>query len=614
MAAVQNLYTLPSADSAAESASGRGAGAAAAAAPAAPTAVSGRSKAGGRQNSRQGRGAAGTVAAATTAVPKASAAVAEMLTGARDCADMDEVFKSLSAVLAEAQAESRQDFADFVPLFRNMGSGRRGSTSSGSGRPSYDIAASSGGVGVGVGAWNGQGYTSAHLPASYSMPFGLPPPLHRARLSRDASEFAWPAEPPSPHGPPRPYAPSSGTGGEAAAVAAAAAAGDSPAPNAAVAEAARHAQLQQQQQPPRGNLLFGLGGAAAAESLAASRHAQHRAVVEEEHLRLEYAMVALDTAGARARRHWHRVSRLSEAEASWMGEGEQEEQGGETARRAAGGERLTGLHRDCRWKLAGNEHEGSEPGRFRPVLQPVVALAQGRSRSTSSASPSSSSMPAEDLSASTMSMEDVGLQLARKCSRYIVDIVKTEAKGDGLADEGGSNGTGGGGSGGGGGRGGDGDEDADNDDDDVWGVIGPLSPAAAAASGVIPPGETPADATATAEAALDVVEEVSSTGESPSARAQREADERRLVEKRVRQTLAAVAGRQDGAAGPRVDLGPGAGRWRMAVAIAAEAASGMGITEVVVLVTPKGNRRGQLSLVDKVGARALVLCCVVFFF
>ena len=488
-----------------------------------------------------------------------------------------------------------------MPLFRNMGSGRRGSTSSSGGRASYDVPASSGAAGT-AGGWSGQGYTSAHLPASYSMPFGLPPPVHRGRLLREPSEFAWPAEPPSPHGPPRPYAPSAGAGGDAAAIAAAAAAGDSPSPDAAAAEAAKQAvqrAQQQQQQQPRGSLLFGLGGATSAESLAAARLAEHRVVVEEEHLRLEYAMAALDAAGARARRHWRRVSRLSEAEASWIGEeGEEEEdrEGGRGSRRA-GGERLTGLYRHCRWKLAGNEHEGSEPGRFRPVLQPVVAAPQAGSRP----SPCSSSMTdAAELSASTMSMEDVGLQLARKCSRYIVDIVKTEAKGDGLADEGGA-------AGGAGGGGGDGDDDGDNDDD-VWGVIGPLSPAAAAAAGGggggggIPSEERPADgADAAAAAALDVVEEVSSTGESPSARAQREEEERRLVEERVRQTLAAVAGRQDGGAGPRVDLGPGAGRWRMAVAIAAEAASGMGVTEAVVLVTPKGNRRGRLSFVDKVG-------------
>lgn len=475
-----------------------------------------------------------------------------------------------------------------------MGSGRRGSatTTTNNNRPSYDSS-----------AWAGQSYTSAHLPPSYTMPFGLPPPLHRTRLSHDTitattpqqSEFAWPAEPPAPHGPPRPYAPPSGAGEDAAAIASAAAAGDASSPEALEAAATKKSQQQQllllPQGPPRGSLLFGLGGAVAAESLLAARSAVHRAVVEEEHLRLEYAMAALDAAGARARRHWRRVSRLSEAEV--VGE---EALVGVGRRRAAagggGGERLTGLFRDCQWKLAGNEHEGAEPGRFRPVLQPVLApagVAQGVGGSSPTAS--SSAMPGAEVSASS-SMEDVGLQLARKCSRYIVDIVKTEAKGDGLADEGH-----GGGSGGTGEPGGDNNNDDVNDD--VWGVIGPLSPAMAdkgSPSGA--PGKTKL-ATDTHDA-LDVVEEVSSTGESPAARAQREEEERRLVEDRVRQTLAAVAGRQDGGAGPRVDLGPGAGRWRMAVAIAAEAASGMGVSEAVVLVTPKGNRRGRLSLVDKV--------------
>ncbi|CAM9336477.1 unnamed protein product, partial [Ectocarpus fasciculatus] len=586
MAAVQNLHTLPSAESAA-------AEDAAAGNTAAETARGRRREATSRPAPRQAKGG-GAAAAAATVAPKASAAVAEMLTGASGCEDMDEIFKSLSAVLAEAQAESRQDYADFVPLFRNMGSGRRGSSLSlsssfnagGSRRPSFEYNNGGGGARGGSAALGG--YASAHLPASYTMPFGLPPPLHRVRLSRDAGEFAWPAEPPGPHGPPRPYTPSSGAGEDAAAIAAAAAAGDSSPPDATVVAKAL------QQLPPRGSLIFGLGGAAAAESLAATVLAVHRGVVEEEHLRLEYAMAALDAAGARARRHWRRVSRLAEAEASpWVGE--QEEAG--AACRRAGGERLTGLHRDCRWKLAGNEHEGSEPGRYRPVLQPVLAA----SSSPSSSSASSSVVPAEDLSASAMSMEDVGLQLARKCSRYIVDIVKTEATGDTLADAGG----GGGGDNGGDSGDGNNNEEGEEEEEDVWGVIGALSPTAAGISGDPEAGggggngSGGTDEAAIAAAALDVVEEVSSTGESPSARAQREEDERRLVETRVRQTLAAVAGRQDGGAGPRVDLGPGAGRWRMAVAIAAEAASGLGVTETVVLVTPKGNRRGRLSLVDK---------------
>ncbi|CAM9507607.1 unnamed protein product, partial [Ectocarpus sp. 8 AP-2014] len=596
MAAVQNLHTLPSAESAAaEDAAGDNA---------AETARGRRGEAAGRPAPRQAKG--GGAAAAPAVAPKASAAVAEMLTGASGCEDMDEIFKSLSAVLAEAQAESRQDYADFVPLFRNMGSGRRGSSSSlsssfnvGGRRPSFEYNNGGGGGGGGGGARGGSaalgGYASAHLPASYTMPFGLPPPLHRVRLSRDAGEFAWPAEPPGPHGPPRPYTPSSGAGEDAAAIAAAAAAGDSSPPDAAVVAAKALQQL-----PPRGSLIFGLGGAVAAESLAATVLAEHRVVVEEEHLRLEYAMAALDAAGGRARRHWRRVSRLAEAEASpWVGE----EKGAAAAAacRRAGGERLTGLHRDCRWKLAGNEHEGSEPGRYRPVLQPVLAAP------SSSPSSSASVVPAEDLSASAMSMEDVGLQLARKCSRYIVDIVKTEATGDALADAGG-----GGGGGGGGGNGddngddnhGENEEDEEDEEEDVWGVIGALSPAAGISGDPEPAaaaaaGSSGTDEAAIVAAALDVVEEVSSTGESPSARAQREEDERRLVEARVRQTLAAVAGRQDGGAGPRVDLGPGAARWRMAVAIAAEAASGLGVTETVVLVTPKGNRRGRLSLVDK---------------
>lgn len=446
------------------------------------------------------------------------------------------------------------------------------------------------------------------------MPFGLPPPVYhnRAQLSRDSAEFAWPAEPPGPHGPPQPYMPPAGTDGGAAVAATEAAAGGGeaalpPTEGAGVETPTIAAE------GPRGSLLFGFGGAAAAEAMAARRLAEHRALVDAEHLRLEYAMAAMDAAGARTRRHWRRVSRHAEAEA-WAGEEAEDEQAEKRAKKKrAGRERLTGLHRSCQWKLAGNEHEGQEPGRFRPVLQAVVAAAQGP-RYLASAQPLSSSFSS---SGGGMSMEDVGLQLARKCSRYIVDIVKTEADGEGLAD---STGAAAGGNGGG--------ED-DLDGDDVWGVIGSLSPdgitpndaksgndgapPAAAAAAVTAGGSSDGSdgAGSSAHMSLDVVEEVSSSGETPAARARREEEERRLVEERVKQATAAVASRggalaevgsrRGSAAGPKVDVGPGAGRWRRAVAVAGEAvASGTGASEMVVLVTPKRNIRGRLSLVDKV--------------
>lgn len=48
-----------------------------------------------------------------------------------------------------------------------------------------------------------------------------------------------------------------------------------------------------------------------------------------------------------------------------------------------------------------------------------------------------------------------------------------------------------------------------------------------------------------------------------------------------------------------MDLGLGAGKWRRAVTVAVEAEA-LSATEGVVLVTPRGNRRGRLSLTDKV--------------
>lgn len=525
-----------------------------------------------------------------------------------------------------------------------MGTGRRRSGSfSGSGRtPSHGRGGGGGGGGYAV-----DGYISSHVPASYTMPFGLPPPLqHRTQFSRDAAEFPWPAEPPIPHGSPQPYRPPAGAEDAAAAAAVDAARGKGEAAVAATVTAGAEAPAiaaaaAALAEVPRGSLLFGFGGVATAEAAATVRLAEHRALVDAEHLRLEYAMAAMDAVGSRTRRHWRRVSRLAEAEA-WAGQEEEEEEeeehdGGNKAKegrgggggirrpskraenKRSGGERLTGFHRNCQWKLGGNEHEGHDPGRFRSVLQPVVAAAQG-SRYLASAQPLSSSFSSTS-GGSGMSMEDVGLQLARKCSRYIVDIVKTENDGEGLADSAGA----------GGGSNASGD-DLDPDDDDVWGIVGPLAPAAIipdeenskaggegvgggrAGSGSVGfsnlPGHNSNDVDQTLD--VDVVEEVSSSGETPAARVRREEEERRVVEERVRQATAAVAsrggasaeagGRRGTAAGPKVDLGPGAERWRRAVAVAAEAvASATGVSEIVALVTPKGNIRGRLSLANKVG-------------
>lgn len=524
-----------------------------------------------------------------------------------------------------------------------MGSGRRGTpvpSSSGNTarRPSNDYT---GGNGNGNGSSSSpskrgveEPYTAsyAHVPASYNMPFGLPPPVHRIPLPRDPSaEFTWPVEPMATLHTPL-LAPAAGESSEedaGAGVAAilAATSIDSPTPDASAVAAGSSGSGAGGFVPetPRGSLLFGIGGAAGVVTLVSSRAVEHRALVEEERLRLEYAMAALDAAGARTRKHWRRVSRLSEAEA-WTEEEDDNNNGGRNEGWRARGERLTGLHHGCRWKLAGNEHEGQEPGRFRPVLQPVVS-ATSVATYDGRATPSSESM-----SASVNSVEDVGLQLARKCSRYIVDIVKTEAQGDGVVDvDGGDAGVISGGVMDGVDMGGsDGALAAAHDDldnEDVWGVIGPLGSALDASPGVdVEGGGTTAGGGgggvpgkdgvggSDMDIGIGVVEEVSSSGESQAARRRREEEEeRRLVEERVRHTVAAVAsagaagvgvaggfgGVVGGGGGPRMDLGPGAGRWRRAVTVAAEAAA-LGATEGVVLVTPKGNRRGRLSLTDKV--------------
>ena len=69
---------------------------------------SGRGRGGGNAGVAAGAGGVGQGAGAGKNSSKASKAVAEMLDGASDCVDMDEIFKSLAAVLAAAQEESRQ--------------------------------------------------------------------------------------------------------------------------------------------------------------------------------------------------------------------------------------------------------------------------------------------------------------------------------------------------------------------------------------------------------------------------------------------------------------------------------------------------------------------------
>lgn len=467
-----------------------------------------------------------------------------------------------------------------MPLFRNMGSGRRNSGASMPsirGRDPSDQTASSSALygnasaasaARGAGERGHEGHAPAQIAVGYSMPFGLPPPVHHPRppLSRDSSEFAWPAEPPAPHGPPRPYVTPAGSDEGVAALAALAAAGEAT-PSDVDRPASATAAGLVSAEPPRGNLLLGFGGMAEAEAAAGVRALEHKALVEAEHLRLEFAMAAMDAAGARTRRYWRRVSRLAEAE-SWFGELGQDDGGGQAGmggdvrggpaavlRRSerSGSDRLTGFHWSSQWKLAGNEHEGHEPGRFRLVLQPVVAASKGpRFLSPSSEDPDGHGEGGghggdRPGAGRALSMEDVGLQLARKCSRYIVDIVKTEGGGDGVADGGGGGGEGGGRNGGGlGGVDGDGEGgagDGENNldgDEDVWGVIGPLTPGSISpiglrASGGFPEdgeggrgggGSGPGGREGPIEPRIGVVEEVSSTGETPSARAQREEEER----------------------------------------------------------------------------------------
>ncbi|CAN0338066.1 unnamed protein product, partial [Discosporangium mesarthrocarpum] len=341
----------------------------------------------------------------------AALAVGSMMEAASRCTDTEEIFKALEGVLAAARAEAQQDLEDFVPLFVNAGS-RSSSSSSITMAPQGTGKSGSSGSGGGGGSSSltrphSSSASPSHRssfhanspllsggsphPTGYTMPFGLPPHPPRPSTTRYSGEGA-------PSLPLLPQATSLGSnnlgpGGSGDGYGAGNSGGGggtpgSPPPSGSILVAL----------PVAGRGVAGAGGCVTwvtVEAWALSRLALHRSRVEGERLRLAGAMAGLDAGASRSWRHWRRVSRLAEAELE-AGLSEMETRvsdllggGGDNdkknssssssnsgkARGKRGGEgagRLTGIYRDCQWKLATNEHVGHPPGRFRVVLQPVL--------------------------------------------------------------------------------------------------------------------------------------------------------------------------------------------------------------------------------------------------
>jgi Domain of unknown function (DUF4704) len=189
-------------------------------------------------------------------------------------------------------------------------------------------------------------------------------------------------------------------------------------------------------------LLCGTGqtGVHYAENWLSARLARHKERCERDRRRLGQSMARLDVAADLSLKAWVRMSRLAEVELQ-LGDTptSSEHVSGDVS---SSGKRLTGLYRRCEWKLGSGQYEGSEPGRLRvtrvPVIstecQPALQSVRDKAQAQSAALQANVSASAAAASAAKaggskkLSSEEIGMQLARKCSQYIVDITQKEAR------------------------------------------------------------------------------------------------------------------------------------------------------------------------------------------
>ncbi len=166
-------------------------------------------------------------------------------------------------------------------------------------------------------------------------------------------------------------------------------------------------------------------------------HAQR---VEDEKLRIMRSSAAVDKELRHCQKAWVRMSRSAEAELqlsrtssilSYSGGG-----GGDCHELCNSVYHLTGLYRNCQWKLPSGLHEGKPPGRIRIALKPVVggkkrvttttptaSQQQPKITSVNNSSDSDGPLSRSSLSKVDMSTEKLGKQLALR-SDFIIDITK----------------------------------------------------------------------------------------------------------------------------------------------------------------------------------------------
>ncbi len=165
-------------------------------------------------------------------------------------------------------------------------------------------------------------------------------------------------------------------------------------------------------------------------------HAQR---VEDEKLRIMRSSAVVDKEMRYCQKAWVRMSRSAEAELqlsqassilSYRGGG-----GGDCHELCNSVNRLTGLYRNCQWKLPSGLHEGKPPGKIRIALKPVVggkkrvttttptASQQPNVTSVINSSDSDGTLSRSSLSKVDMSTEKLGKQLALR-SDFILDITK----------------------------------------------------------------------------------------------------------------------------------------------------------------------------------------------
>ncbi len=163
-------------------------------------------------------------------------------------------------------------------------------------------------------------------------------------------------------------------------------------------------------------------------------HLLHAQRVEDEKLRIMRSSAAVDKEMRHCQKAWTRMGRSAEAELQLSqtssivsyreGEGR-----GDSHESCNSVYRLTGLYRNCQWKLPSGLHEGKPPGRIRIALKPVVG---GKKRVTTT-TPTAPQQPNVSSANTSSSDSDGSTTLSRFCLSKGDDTISTEKLGKQLA-------------------------------------------------------------------------------------------------------------------------------------------------------------------------------------